>query len=83
MFFFCQQLTEEGVPEFADNLNAAVQNNKSEIVNSSSTISAIVSMLNTISNVSPTVNQTVMKVGHFLNRALKNLSLVSLQIEPM
>lgn len=71
------------MPEFADNLNAAVQSNKSEIVNSSSTISAIVSILNTISNVSPTVTQTVMKVGNFLYWALKNLSVVSLQIEPM
>ena len=68
-----QQLTEVGVPEFAEDLNAAVQSNKSEIANSSLTISAIVNIVNKISVLSKAVNHNVMKVGQFLPCAQNNL----------
>lgn len=75
-----QQLTEIAVPVFADVLNAAVQGNKSEIANSSLTISAIVSIVNKISVLSTALNQTVMKVGQFLPCAHKNLSAAPLPV---
>lgn len=75
-----QQLTEIGVPEFAEVLNAVVQSNKSEIANSSLTISAIVSIVNKISELSTALNQTVMKVGQFLPCVQKNRSAVPLPV---
>lgn len=68
---FCQQLTENGVPEFVEDVNAVVQSNKSDIVNSSSTIMAIVSIVNKISVIATTVSQTVMEVGDFLSVPLR------------
>uniref|UniRef100_A0A3Q3RSD3 Adhesion G protein-coupled receptor F5 n=1 Tax=Mastacembelus armatus TaxID=205130 RepID=A0A3Q3RSD3_9TELE len=56
-----QDLNVEEVPHFVVALSQAVQKDKSEIKNSSGTISAIVNILNTISNVSTAVNFTVMQ----------------------
>lgn len=75
-----QQLTEIGVPEFVEVLNAVVQSNKSEIANSSLTISAIVSIVNKISELSTALNQTVMKVGQFLPCVHKNRSAAPLPV---
>uniref|UniRef100_H3C5V0 Uncharacterized protein n=1 Tax=Tetraodon nigroviridis TaxID=99883 RepID=H3C5V0_TETNG len=60
LLIFSEQLTEVGVPEFAGALNAVVQSNKSEISNSSLTISVVVNIVNKISVLSA-VNQAVMK----------------------
>uniref|UniRef100_H3C1P7 Adhesion G protein-coupled receptor F7 n=1 Tax=Tetraodon nigroviridis TaxID=99883 RepID=H3C1P7_TETNG len=49
LLIFSEQLTEVGVPEFAGALNAVVQSNKSEISNSSLTISVVVNIVNKIS----------------------------------
>lgn len=68
------------MPKFAENLNRTVQSSKSEIVNSSLTISAIVIIVNQISVLSTAVNQTVMQVGQFLTCACKNLSAAHLPV---
>lgn len=59
---FFQDLVVEEVPQFAANLSATVQEDETEIANSSSTISAIVDILNNIANVSTVVTENVMKV---------------------
>ncbi|KAF0023108.1 hypothetical protein F2P81_023738, partial [Scophthalmus maximus] len=56
-----QDLVVEEVPQFVLNLSTVVQQEKTEIANSSATISAIVDILNTIANVSTAVNKTVMQ----------------------
>ena len=60
---FFQSLSVAVVPVFVAELSAAAQSNKTKIVDSSSTISAIVDILSVVGNVSTTVNETVMKVG--------------------
>ncbi|XP_041814179.1 uncharacterized threonine-rich GPI-anchored glycoprotein PJ4664.02-like isoform X3 [Chelmon rostratus] len=56
-----QDLVVEEVPQFAANLSKTVQENKTEIANSSATISAIVEILNTIANVTTAVGESVMQ----------------------
>lgn len=51
------------VPQFVAELNTTTQNEKTEIANSSSTISAIVDILNNIAVVSTAVNESVIEVG--------------------
>lgn len=60
---FFQDLVVEEVPQFAANLSKTVQENKTEIANSSATISAIVDILNAIANVSTVIGESVMEVG--------------------
>lgn len=70
-FLFCfvfnvsvfQDLVVEEVTQFVVNLSIAVQQYKTEIVNSSATISAIVEILNIVANVSTAVNETIMQVS--------------------
>uniref|UniRef100_A0A8D3CAY6 G-protein coupled receptor 116 n=1 Tax=Scophthalmus maximus TaxID=52904 RepID=A0A8D3CAY6_SCOMX len=54
-------IDSQEVPQFVLNLSTVVQQEKTEIANSSATISAIVDILNTIANVSTAVNKTVMQ----------------------
>ncbi|XP_060947075.1 adhesion G protein-coupled receptor F5-like [Limanda limanda] len=56
-----QTLVVEGVPEFVGNLSKAVQKERQDIENSTATISAIVDILNTLANVSTTVDETIMQ----------------------
>ncbi|XP_076611658.1 uncharacterized protein LOC143335878 isoform X13 [Chaetodon auriga] len=56
-----QDLVVEEVPQFTANLSKTVQENRTEIANSSATISAIVEILNTIANVSTAVGESVMQ----------------------
>ncbi|XP_042246628.1 uncharacterized protein LOC121882433 isoform X1 [Thunnus maccoyii] len=56
-----QDLVVAQVPNFVANLSKAVQEDKTEIANSSATISAIVDILNTIANVSAAVNESIME----------------------
>lgn len=60
---FFQDLSVDEVPQFVAELNTTTQNDKTEIVNSSSTISAIVDILNNIAVVSTAVNESVIEVG--------------------
>lgn len=60
---FFQDLSVGGVPEFVADLSATAQSNTIKIVNSSSTISAIVDIINIVGTVSTTINETVMEVG--------------------
>lgn len=50
------------VPTFVVNLNQAVVQDKKEVAYLSATVSAVVNILNTVANVSTTVNETVMQV---------------------
>lgn len=54
----------EEVPEFAANLSKAAQKDKTEIANSSATVSAVVDILDTIATVSTVTDQSVMEVNH-------------------
>ncbi|XP_051264162.1 uncharacterized protein LOC127367939 isoform X8 [Dicentrarchus labrax] len=56
-----QDLEKEQVPEFVGNLSRTVLEEKTEVSESSATISAIVGILNTIANVSTTVDKPVME----------------------
>ncbi|XP_067427683.1 adhesion G protein-coupled receptor F5-like isoform X4 [Thunnus thynnus] len=56
-----QDLVVEQVPNFVANLSKAVQEDKTEIANSSATISAIVDILSTIANVDADVNESIME----------------------
>ncbi|KAM7395024.1 hypothetical protein PAMA_006664 [Pampus argenteus] len=56
-----QDLAVEEVPQFVTNLSTIVQSEKTDITNSSPTISAIVNILNTVAQVSTAVVQSVMK----------------------
>ncbi|XP_026173793.1 adhesion G protein-coupled receptor F5-like [Mastacembelus armatus] len=56
-----QNLQVEKVPEFVVNLTQTVQQDETKVINSSTTISAIVGILNNIANVSTEVNATVMQ----------------------
>ncbi|XP_070706014.1 adhesion G protein-coupled receptor F5-like [Pempheris klunzingeri] len=56
-----QDLVEENVPQFSANLSTTVMEDKTEITNSSATISAIVEILNTIANVSTDITEPVMQ----------------------
>ncbi|XP_023270945.1 uncharacterized protein LOC111661558 [Seriola lalandi dorsalis] len=55
-----QDLAKDEVPQFVANLNETVQQQRTEIANSSATISAVVDILNTVATVSTAVNETVM-----------------------
>ncbi|XP_053192746.1 adhesion G protein-coupled receptor F5-like [Scomber japonicus] len=48
------------VPQFVEDLNTAVQSEQTEIADSSATISAIVDIINSVANVSTTVDEVVM-----------------------
>lgn len=61
--FFPQDLTEEEVPLFVAELNTTTQNDKTDIANSSSTISAIVDIINNVAIVSTAVTESVIQVG--------------------
>lgn len=61
LFLASQDLVVENVPEFAENLQQTVQENKTEIANSSATISAIVNILNNIANISVVIEEPVMQ----------------------
>lgn len=50
------------VPQFVEDLNTAVQSEQTEIADSSATISAIVDIINSVANVSTTVDEVVMTV---------------------
>uniref|UniRef100_A0A3B4YAI3 Uncharacterized protein n=1 Tax=Seriola lalandi dorsalis TaxID=1841481 RepID=A0A3B4YAI3_SERLL len=52
--------SQDEVPQFVANLNETVQQQRTEIANSSATISAVVDILNTVATVSTAVNETVM-----------------------
>ncbi|XP_044025377.1 adhesion G protein-coupled receptor F5-like isoform X16 [Siniperca chuatsi] len=56
-----QDLVVQEVPEFVANLSKTVQEDQTEIANSSATISAIVNILNTIAIVSTVVSESVMQ----------------------
>ncbi|XP_060947074.1 adhesion G-protein coupled receptor F1-like [Limanda limanda] len=56
-----QTLVVEGVTTFVGNLSKAVQKERQDIENSTATISAIVDILNTVANVSTTVDETIMQ----------------------
>ncbi|XP_075315945.1 uncharacterized protein LOC142375689 [Odontesthes bonariensis] len=56
-----QDLVKEEVKEFAANLSKTVQDEKTEISNSSATISTIVDIVNTIATVSTVVSKDVMQ----------------------
>ncbi|XP_027140127.1 uncharacterized protein adgrf8 [Larimichthys crocea] len=56
-----QDLVVEEVPEFAANLSKAAQKDKTEIANSSATVSAVVDILDTIATVSTVTDQSVME----------------------
>lgn len=51
------------MPQFVAELKITAQNEKSEIANSSSTIAAIVEILNNIAEISTAVNESVVQVG--------------------
>uniref|UniRef100_A0A3Q3LGD3 Adhesion G protein-coupled receptor F7 n=1 Tax=Mastacembelus armatus TaxID=205130 RepID=A0A3Q3LGD3_9TELE len=53
----------EKVPEFVVNLTQTVQQDETKVINSSTTISAIVGILNNIANVSTEVNATVINLN--------------------
>lgn len=53
----------ENIPQFSANLSAAVEEDKTEITNSSATISTIVDILDNIANVTATVTENVMQVS--------------------
>ncbi|KAM9339668.1 adhesion G-protein coupled receptor F1-like [Symphorus nematophorus] len=56
-----QDLVEARVAVFVANLSQTVQTNKTEIANSSATVSAIVDILNNIANITTDVDQSVME----------------------
>uniref|UniRef100_UPI0037E7FD21 adhesion G protein-coupled receptor F5-like n=1 Tax=Semicossyphus pulcher TaxID=241346 RepID=UPI0037E7FD21 len=56
-----QDLVVDEVPQFVANLSNTVKEEKTQIVNSSATISAIVEILNTIANVTTDVTESVME----------------------
>lgn len=58
-----QDLVEEEVPQFAANLSQTVQEEQTEIVQSTTTITAIVDILNVIADVSNATAVSVMTVG--------------------
>lgn len=51
------------MPQFVAELKNTAQSEKSEIANSSSTIAAIVQILNNIAEISTAVNESVARVG--------------------
>lgn len=62
--FFFQDLSEEQVPAFVAELDTTTQNDKTDIANSSSTISAIVEIINNVAIVSTAITEpTVIQVG--------------------
>lgn len=61
--FFFQDLSEDEVPVFVAELDTTTQNEKTDIANSSSTISAIVDIINNVAVVSTAITESVIKVG--------------------
>lgn len=58
-----QNLFEDQVPGFVEELSTTVQEETAGITNSSATIAAIVAILNTVTNISTTVDEAVATVG--------------------